>query len=130
MNWKEFYLLPEGRVTRGEWWQWLFLPTFGITLVTIILDNIFGWTFGYWPWGILTMLASWFLAYPTIFVSVKRLHDLNKTGWWYLFYVIPGAGWIWSFVELGCLRGTVGANRYGPDPSPYYTAMKAGPRNI
>jgi hypothetical protein len=60
MNWKEFYLLPEGRVTRGEWWQWLFLPTFGITLVTIILDNIFGWTFGYWPWGILTMLASWF----------------------------------------------------------------------
>jgi uncharacterized membrane protein YhaH (DUF805 family) len=75
-----------------------------------------------------------------IFVGIKRLHDRDKSGWWLLvFYLVPMVlSWIsailsrdgigilfalgslaisiWAFVELGCLRGTVGANRYGPDP--------------
>jgi uncharacterized membrane protein YhaH (DUF805 family) len=77
-------------------------------------------------------------------VAIKRLHDRDKSGWWVLvFYVVPGVlGGIgsemgaasgsdaivglfglvslgisvWAFVELGCLRGTVGPNNYGPDP--------------
>jgi uncharacterized membrane protein YhaH (DUF805 family) len=77
-------------------------------------------------------------------VGAKRLHDRDKSAWWLLlFYVLPyalaGIGLlityaahnsgpfilgvlgalgiaIWMFVELGCLRGTVGPNRYGPDP--------------
>ena len=74
-------------------------------------------------------------------VGVKRLHDRDKSGWYLLlFYIVPGVlfgrrlrwsrivmedssviasilGWspspscVWAFVELGCLRGTVGANR-------------------
>jgi uncharacterized membrane protein YhaH (DUF805 family) len=69
-----------------------------------------------------------------IFVGIKRLHDRDKTGWWLLlFYLAPAALnqlahasflfslaslaiSIWAFVELGCLRGTAGANKYGPDP--------------
>jgi uncharacterized membrane protein YhaH (DUF805 family) len=75
-----------------------------------------------------------------IAVGVKRLHDRNKSGWWLLlFYILPaaltGIGeasgndaiasllalialalYVWGFVELACLRGTVGPNRYGPDP--------------
>jgi uncharacterized membrane protein YhaH (DUF805 family) len=75
-----------------------------------------------------------------IFVGIKRLHDRNKSGWWLLlFYLVPmgfswisailsrnGIGalfalasfivWIWALVELGCLRGTAGPNRYGEDP--------------
>jgi uncharacterized membrane protein YhaH (DUF805 family) len=75
-----------------------------------------------------------------IFVGIKRLHDRDKSGWWLLvFYLAPmllswvsailsrnGIGIvfalasfaisIWALVELGCLRGTVGPNRYGPDP--------------
>jgi uncharacterized membrane protein YhaH (DUF805 family) len=76
-------------------------------------------------------------------VSVKRLHDRDKSAWWLvLFYLVPGVvgslisieflrrmwlvastlGWsfiviiAWAFVELACLRGTAGPNRYGPDP--------------
>jgi uncharacterized membrane protein YhaH (DUF805 family) len=78
-------------------------------------------------------------------VGVKRLHDRDKSGWYLiLFYVVPtvlvviamvlgmtmedslivagilgviaaGIG-IWAFIEIGCLRGTVGPNPYGPDP--------------
>jgi uncharacterized membrane protein YhaH (DUF805 family) len=75
-----------------------------------------------------------------VFVGIKRLHDRDKSGWWLLvFYLVPmvlswtsailsrdgiGAVFalgslaisIWAFVELGCLRGTVGPNRYGEDP--------------
>ena len=75
-----------------------------------------------------------------IFVGIKRLHDRDKSGWWLvLFYLVPmvfgwisailsrnGIGalfalaslivWIWTLVELGCLRGTAGPNRYGEDP--------------
>jgi uncharacterized membrane protein YhaH (DUF805 family) len=75
-----------------------------------------------------------------IFVGIKRLHDRDKIGWWLLvFYLVPmvlswisailsrnGIGFlfalaslaisIWAFIELGCRRGTVGPNRYGPDP--------------
>jgi uncharacterized membrane protein YhaH (DUF805 family) len=75
-----------------------------------------------------------------IFVGIKRLHDRDKSGWWLIvFYLVPmvlswvsailsrdGIGVvfalaslaisIWALVELGCLRGTAGPNRYGEDP--------------
>ena len=82
-------------------------------------------------------VVSWISAFA---VGVKRLHDRDKSGWWILlFYLAPsvlgsiantseqplvgfvlGVGSfvisIWALVELGFLRGTVGPNRYGPDP--------------
>ena len=83
------------------------------------------------------------LYVPLIWIGLalgaKRLHDRDKSAWWLLvFYAAPGilstagnrmeeVGFIilhiisfgisvWAFVELGCLRGTPGPNRYGPDP--------------
>jgi uncharacterized membrane protein YhaH (DUF805 family) len=78
-------------------------------------------------------------------IHTERLHDRNKSAWWLLlFYVAPAlmryfatASWFagtiapalystltltsfalatWGFVEIGCLAGTAGSNRYGPDP--------------
>ena len=74
-------------------------------------------------------------------VAVKRLHDRNKRAWWLLpFYVaapviqtlapiddldsavtvwlmvLSGVITLWALIELGCLAGTRGPNRYGPDP--------------
>lgn len=78
----------------------------------------------------------WFLAATT----VKRLHDRDKSGWWIVpFFVVPNLlgkigdrladSWlanflvlvmvvlgVWAFVEMLCLRGTKGPNRFGPDP--------------
>ena len=92
-------------------------------------------------------VVSWISAFA---VGVKRLHDRDKSGWWILlFYLAPSvlgsiantseqplAGFIlgvgsfvisiWALVELGFLRGTVGPNRYGPDPlQPLATASVA-----
>jgi uncharacterized membrane protein YhaH (DUF805 family) len=50
-------------------------------------------------------------------IYVKRWQDRDKSGWWILIGFVPIIGGIWAFVECGCLRGTMGDNRYGPDPT-------------
>jgi uncharacterized membrane protein YhaH (DUF805 family) len=88
------------------------------------------------------------LGWVVVAVASKRLHDRGKSGWWLLLFVVaplllveagvPTANetarmvfayeafalHLWSFVELGCRRGTRGANRYGPDP---VAVAEAGP---
>jgi uncharacterized membrane protein YhaH (DUF805 family) len=52
-------------------------------------------------------------------ISAKRWHDRDKSAWWILVEFIPLIGPIWAFVELGCLKGTEGPNRFGSDPLEY-----------
>ena len=60
----------------------------------------------------LFILASFI---PSVAVTVRRLHDQDKSGWFYLLSFIPYVGGIILFV-LMCIGGTRGPNRYGPDP--------------
>ena len=74
--------------------------------------------------GVGLLLAVWALAVliPGIAVSVRRLHDRDMSGWWYLGFIvlsfIPLVGIIASiaFLVVMALPGTPGANRFGPDP--------------
>jgi uncharacterized membrane protein YhaH (DUF805 family) len=66
------------------------------------------------PLGIVILLTLW----PTLAMYTKRWHDRNKSGWWSLIMFVPIIGGIWMLVELGFLRGTEGANRFGADPIP------------
>ncbi|MGE0237498.1 MAG: DUF805 domain-containing protein [Parvibaculaceae bacterium] len=50
-------------------------------------------------------------------VMAKRYHDRDKSAWWILIALVPIVGAIWQLIELGLLRGTEGANDYGPDPA-------------
>jgi uncharacterized membrane protein YhaH (DUF805 family) len=49
-------------------------------------------------------------------VTVRRLHDRNKSGRWVLVNLVPVVGWLWTLIECGILRGTTGPNRFGQDP--------------
>lgn len=70
------------------------------------------------------LLAIWLLAtfVPSIAVSVRRLHDRDLSGWWYLGVfvtsLIPLIGFVTSiaFLVVMFLEGTRGPNRFGPDP--------------
>ncbi len=62
---------------------------------------------------VLLPLAYWLI----IAAYVKRFHDRDKSAWWLLVGFVPVLGPIWLLIELGFLRGTIGANRYGPDPT-------------
>jgi uncharacterized membrane protein YhaH (DUF805 family) len=126
----------QGRINRGKYWL--------AALLYVIAWIVFGFI-AWWLLSISYMLGATIgslLLLVTmvsgVFVGIKRLHDRDKGGWWLaLFYLVPGilegigssiggigfvlslAGFaisVWAFVELGCLRGTVGPNQYGPDP--------------
>ncbi len=56
-------------------------------------------------WFIIT-LAPWVCA------SVRRFHDIDRTGWWILLYLIPVIGWI-ALIVLYSIKGTVSENRFG-----------------
>ena len=61
---------------------------------------------------ILLFFAFWF-RFATY---AKRLHDVDKNGWWMLVGLIPVVGYIWLFYQIGLKKGTDGMNRYGMNP--------------
>jgi uncharacterized membrane protein YhaH (DUF805 family) len=70
------------------------------------------------PLGIgqtLLWLAALTNLLPGISVTVRRLHDTDRSGWWYWIGLIPLVGAILLLIWF-CTRGTDGANRFGPDP--------------
>ena len=52
---------------------------------------------------------------PSIAVTIRRLHDIGKSGWWLLISLIPIIGGIWLLV-LTCFDGQPHENQYGPNP--------------
>jgi uncharacterized membrane protein YhaH (DUF805 family) len=107
------YIGFSGRAARSEYWYWvLFLLL--LQIVAWLIDmTLFGFnTTGVNPIGSILSLAT---LLPSVAVSVRRLHDIDRAGWWVLLSFIPVIGWI-VVIYWACLRGTVGANRFGPDP--------------
>jgi uncharacterized membrane protein YhaH (DUF805 family) len=64
---------------------------------------------------IISGLMSLPLLWTSLAIQIKRWHDRDKSGWWFFICLIPIIGGIWSFIELGCLRGTYGPNSYGTE---------------
>jgi uncharacterized membrane protein YhaH (DUF805 family) len=64
---------------------------------------------------VIGMLYSLAVLVPGIAVAVRRLHDIDKSGWWLLISLIPLIGAIWLIVLLAT-EGTRGSNPFGADP--------------
>jgi uncharacterized membrane protein YhaH (DUF805 family)/regulator of sirC expression with transglutaminase-like and TPR domain len=107
------YAVFSGRARRKEYWMFV-LFNFIFSLVAFILDLvIFGiGLVGFSPLNIMYGLA---VFVPTLAVSIRRLHDVGKSGWYYLIILIPIAGPIW-FLVLTCTDSQLGDNKYGPYP--------------
>jgi uncharacterized membrane protein YhaH (DUF805 family) len=110
------YATFEGRARRSEYW-WFVL--FNL-IVSIILTVVFGGGRGMGAGGMMGggLLANiWSLAMllPSLAVGARRLHDIDRTGWWQLIWFIPVIGWIVLIVFFAS-RGTAGTNRFGADP--------------
>jgi uncharacterized membrane protein YhaH (DUF805 family) len=65
--------------------------------------------------GYVTWALCIFFLLPSVSVSVRRLHDVGRSGWYLLWYLVPLLGTIVVFLEL-IAAGSYGPNRYGPDP--------------
>lgn len=103
-----------GRARRKEYWMFvLFNIIFAI--IAMILDNVLGLAWGELGYGPIYLLYALFVFIPGLAVAVRRLHDINKSGWMILVSLIPIIGAIWLLV-LFVMDGTPGANQYGPNP--------------
>ena len=82
------YATIEGRASRSEfWWFTLFLVLGGILFD--VLDAVLGWQFGEPDIfgnrvGVLNLLFNLAVLVPIICVTARRLHDVNRSGWWML----------------------------------------------
>jgi len=98
----------EGRARRTEFWIFmLFNAIFSAVL------GLLDWAM--WTFSIIGGLYSLFILIPSLAVSFRRLHDINKSGFYILLILIPVIGFIWLLI-LFLKEGDVGDNQYGSDP--------------
>lgn len=135
MNWMilpyQRYFDFSGRSQRMEYWMFtLFFTILMILCVAVMLAGV-PWDQtnnpdakpGMMMWVGITLLAIVALGsfIPSIAVCVRRFHDQDKSGWFYLLSFIPYIGGIVVIVFM-CIEGTRGPNQYGPDPKDPHAA--------
>lgn len=116
---KENFSNFSGRARRKEFWMWYLFYVI-VLIVAVILDGVLGTGFelGYGvtsPYGWIYLIAALAHVIPGLAVSVRRLHDVGKSGWFMLISLVPIIGGIWLLV-LACTDGDSSENAYGPSP--------------
>jgi uncharacterized membrane protein YhaH (DUF805 family) len=139
------YAVFTGRASRQEFWMFVLFNVI-IGIVLSIVDNLAGSTYTYYisstgvplKVGYIQNIYSLIVLLPNLGVSVRRLHDVNKSGLLILLVFVPVVLFMWTFftgaymlmllfalVMLGfgiwllvlyCTEGTRGPNKYGEDP--------------
>ena len=118
MNWYlhvlKNYATFSGRARRKEYWMF-FLFNVLISLGLGVLDVVAGTYSVEYETGFFSGLYSLLVLIPSIAVSVRRLHDTNRSGWWVVISLIPIIGVLVLFV-FTCLDSQPGTNRFGVNP--------------
>lgn len=109
-----------GRAPRSAFWWWVLFQI----LVHVLIAILFGggrmmhepgqMGFNY-QGGLVANLWSLANFLPGLALAVRRLHDIDKSGWWVLIALIPVIGWI-VLVVWYAQKSDSGANRFGPAP--------------
>jgi uncharacterized membrane protein YhaH (DUF805 family) len=104
-----------GRASRAEF-VWVELAAIGLAVIHLVVID-------YWPEirrdlapHVVSGIISGLLFWVQIAVSVRRLHDLDKSGWVLVWSIVPVAGLI-ILIWLVVRSGTPGQNRFGPPAS-------------
>jgi uncharacterized membrane protein YhaH (DUF805 family) len=150
MDW-DFFFGFAGRINRARYWRVMLLNFVCLMIFMIVVPLSIGGSFydadPKWAkpltlallagtMGPVFIISTWCFAA----ISIKRLHDRDKSGWWMaVFFIVPsllgklsdrldaptlafilsgiGLGLsVWCFVEIFCLKGSKGPNRFGSDP--------------
>ena len=122
MNWYlkclKQYIDFWGRARRKEYWMftlWNIVITMFLAALAAIGTEIGSdSSVSYIPM-VLYLLYGLFILIPSFTVSVRRLHDIGKSGWWILISLIPVIGGIILLVWY-CTEGQRCENEWGPDP--------------
>lgn len=110
---------PFGRLSRSDYW----LKAIPIQIVVALAQLYLVFTMlaamehaqgvNQLGWAIFFILST-VMMWVGVVTSIKRLHDMDRSGWWLLASMIPVIGWfIWIFFMF---KGTEGPNRFGHSP--------------
>ena len=108
------YAVFSGRARRKEYWYFA-LFNFLATMLLVGVEVALGMSDLESGYGPLTGLYSLAIIIPSIAVSVRRLHDTGRSGWWFLVALVPFIGAIVLLV-FTLLDSDPGTNEYGPNP--------------
>ena len=108
------YLDFSTRAPRKEFWFFVLCYVGGVFIMTVtdIATDTYDKESRI---GLFTSIFVLLTFIPYLSVSVRRLHDTNRTGWWVLIAIIPIIGAVWLIV-LYCFKGNRDVNRFGEDP--------------
>ncbi len=95
-----------GRARRSEYWFFV-LFTVLVYVAASVVDAVLGIP-------LFTLVVALGLLVPTLAVSVRRLHDTGRSGWWMLLSLVPFGGIV--LIVFDCLDSEPGPNRFGPSP--------------
>lgn len=116
------YALFSGRARRSEYWYFALFNLIFL-IVAMVLDHALGSSFTIntlsgpvaLPYGYCYLAYSLVVLIPGLAVLVRRLHDVGKSGWFFLICLIPIVGAIWLLVLL-FTDSHEGPNKYGLNP--------------
>lgn len=91
----------KGRSRRSEYWWFFLFDTIVSGVISAILPDLA------WIWSLVVLV-------PGLAIAVRRLHDAGKSGWFYLWMLLPLAGSIIVLIQL--LKDSTEANQWGPNP--------------
>lgn len=118
MNWYlkvlKNYAVFSGRAQRAEYWFFVLFSTIA-SILLLVVDGVIGTVDMELGLGLLYVVYSLAVLIPSLAVSVRRLHDIGKSGWWLLIGFIPFIGPIVLLVFF-ILDSQVVENAYGPNP--------------
>ena len=110
MNWfliaLKKYAVFSGRANRPEYWYFTLFYML-LLIVLMVVEMAIGIP------GVLSLVGSLALLLPSLAVSVRRLHDVGKSGWWMLIALVPLIGAIVLLIFF-VKKGEAGENRFGP----------------
>ncbi len=101
-----------GRSRRREYWFFA-LGNVIIAIVLMLLERMLGMASG--GYGILTIIFELAILVPSLAVSIRRLHDTGRSGWWILIGFVPILGAL-VLLYFMLLDSEPGMNAYGPNP--------------
>lgn len=118
MNWYlqvlRKYAVFSGRARRMEYWYFV-LFNFIIGVILGVIDYMMGTYSARAGLGLLGGVYSLAVLIPSLAVTVRRLHDIGRSGWWLLIGLVPIVGPIVLLI-FAVQDGNPGDNRYGGDP--------------
>jgi uncharacterized membrane protein YhaH (DUF805 family) len=108
------YAVFSGRSRRMEYWYFVLFNII-VSIVLGTIDTLLGTLGSGMGVGLLSGIYGLAILIPSLAVTVRRLHDIDRSGWWILIALVPLIGTIVLLV-FALLEGTPGTNRYGLNP--------------